>query len=246
MELARYVGQGDITTLESWFAYAPPMGAEKQWRDGRSAKELARYITSSLPNVPLGLDHLLRSFSSQDAAFDWAAEYVTDFARYGYGRGMGRNHDMVIYNDDIFVGIEAKADEPFGDKTIADELKKASTNKVFRINKLSDLVFGDLANNHLDLRYQLLTACGAILLEALNRKIDNALFLVLEFRKRGLDDFGKPYFTNENVARNNMDWKEFLIQTRASQTHEGYWRVLTHGQCHNINLYVHKAQIDIP
>ena len=51
---------------------------------------------------------------------------MTEFEGQGYGRGMGRNHDMVIWNADVFVGIEGKADEPFGDKTIGDELKKAS------------------------------------------------------------------------------------------------------------------------
>ena len=31
-----------ITTLEEWQVLASPMGGDKQWRDGRSAKELAR------------------------------------------------------------------------------------------------------------------------------------------------------------------------------------------------------------
>ena len=39
-------------TLDDWFRAFPPTGGSKQWKDGRSAKELARYITSALPNVP--------------------------------------------------------------------------------------------------------------------------------------------------------------------------------------------------
>lgn len=246
MELARYVGNGDITSLESWFTYAPPMGAEKQWRDGRSAKELARYITDSLPAVPTDVGALLGNFTAKGETFDWAAEYVTDFAHYGFGRGMGRNHDAVIFNKDIFVGIEAKADEPFGDKTVSEELEKASTNKALRINKLTELIFGDSAENHPSLRYQLLTACGGVLLEAIERKINNAMLLVLVFLKSGHDQHGKPYYTEENRIRNNQDWDEFLSQIKAERTPEGYWKVPPCGAYSAINLYVHKLEIHIP
>ena len=145
-----------ITTVEEWQVLASPMGGDAQWKDGRSAKELARYITDAYPKMPKEIEHVLSRFSGPDADFDWKAEYVTDFAKHGYGRGMGRNHDMVIWNEDVFVGIEGKADEPFGDKTVAEELKKASDNKVLRIDKLCGLVFGDCKAKHLDLRYQLL------------------------------------------------------------------------------------------
>ena len=33
-----------IDSVEKWKQFAPPFGGDKQWEDGRSAKELAKYI----------------------------------------------------------------------------------------------------------------------------------------------------------------------------------------------------------
>lgn len=57
--------------------------------DGRSAKELARYITATLPNVPSEIKAVIADFTHRDSEFEWAAEYVTDFASCGLGRGNG-------------------------------------------------------------------------------------------------------------------------------------------------------------
>ena len=35
-----------ITNENEWFLLAPPKGKEKQWKDGFSAKELARFVIS--------------------------------------------------------------------------------------------------------------------------------------------------------------------------------------------------------
>lgn len=226
----------EINTLESWQVLASPMGGDLQWKDGRSAKELARYITNSLPQMPTEIEAVLKQFAPADAAFDWKAEYVTSFSAAGYGRGMGRNHDMVIYNEDLFVGVEAKADEPFGDKTVKDELSKASENKKNRICKLTELVFGDGPQNHLDLRYQLLTACGGVMLEAQKRHSKNAMLLVLVFLK---DDC----YTQENVQQNNRDWSDFLRQLKAVRTPDGYYKVPQNQVIPNTNLYIHKIEI---
>ena len=235
----------EINTLEEWQVLASPMGGDKQWRDGRSAKELARYITTAYPNMPKEIESVLYRFSSADAAFDWKAEYVTDFSQYGFGRGMGRNHDAVLYNSDVFVGIEGKADEPFGEKSIAEELKKASDNKKLRIDKLSNLVFGDQKENHLDLRYQLLTACGGVLLEAQKRQISNAVLLVLVFLKAGTNDDGKPYYLEENRQRNNSDWDLFTKQLKAQEMQNGFYGVPDPGTYDGINLYVQKIEIAV-
>lgn len=245
MKLNKNMVTREINSLDSWLALAPPMGGQNQWKDGRSAKELARYITGSLPHMPKEIEQLLSNFSAPDAAFDWSAEYVTKFSECGYGRGMGRNHDAVIYNGEVFMGIEAKADEPFGDKTIKDEMKNASDNKMLRIRKLVELVFGDKPENHLDLRYQLLTACGGVLLEAKERKIKNAVLLVLVFLKAGTDADGNTYYTEDNRQRNHHDWQSFLKQTNAKITPQGYFKVPTQGECSKINLYVQKLEIPI-
>lgn len=235
----------EIATLTDWQILASPMGGDEQWRDGRSAKELARYITESLPQMPKELEQLLCCFSGMDSAFDWSAEYVTDFRKYGYGRGNGRTHDLILYNDDVFVGIEAKADESFGNKTIAEELENATDNKKLRIDKLVSLVFGDETKNHLTLRYQLLTACGGVLLEAEQRKLRNAVMLVLVFLKKGVGDDGKPYYHEEKLMRNNSDWEEFLCQLQAVQTGNGCYKAAIPGAHKDIDLYLHKIEIPL-
>jgi hypothetical protein len=232
----------EINSLESWQVLGSPMGGDAQWKDDRRAKELARYIMGSYPNLPAEIETVLSSFTTPDTAFDWKAEYVTSFAHFGYGTGNGRNHDMVIYNGDIFVGVEAKADEPFGDKTIGEELKKASDNKKKRIEKLVGLVFGDAVENHLDLRYQLLTACGGVLLEAEERKSKNAMLLVLVFLKAGTDANGNNYYEEENRQRNNADWSEFLKQM-AAELQNGCCKIPTKN---GINLYAQKIEIAVP
>lgn len=42
-----------ITSVDDWFRHAPPKGGADHWRDGRSAKELARaWIESGSVAVP--------------------------------------------------------------------------------------------------------------------------------------------------------------------------------------------------
>lgn len=232
----------EINTIETWQVLGSPMGGDVQWKDGRSAKELARYITGCYPALPDAVERVLSRFASQDASFDWKVEYETGFSHLGYGKGMGRNHDMVIYNDDIFVGIEAKADEPFGDKTIEEELKSASDNKKNRIKKLVELVFGDEVKKHLDLRYQLLTACGAVLLEAQERHSKSAMLLVLVFLKSGTDESGNKFYEEENRQRNNEDWERFLLQADAKEVSDGCYEIPTKN---GIHLYAQKIEIPL-
>ena len=155
-----------ITDLDTWFKFAPPMGGEVQWEDGRSAKELAKYITNALPNVPSEVEAVLSKFVATDAELSFDAEYVTSFSAHGLGKGNGRNHDAIIYNDEIFVGVEGKADESFGNDRVGEAYEKGSSNKKKRIEGMVDIVFGDGVDNHSDTRYQLLTASAATMLEA--------------------------------------------------------------------------------
>lgn len=36
--------RNEIRSVDDWFKVAPPKGKDKQWKDGYSAKELAKYI----------------------------------------------------------------------------------------------------------------------------------------------------------------------------------------------------------
>ena len=67
----------DIVDVESWKRHCPPKKGDIQWREGRSAKELAKYITKALPDVPVEIETALKTIVPQEASFDWDAEYVT-------------------------------------------------------------------------------------------------------------------------------------------------------------------------
>lgn len=239
MKLGKNFGDNQITDLDTWFKYAPPMGGDKQWKDGRSAMELARFLTQNYPNVPQVLSDVLTFFTSPSAIFTWAGEHETSFAKHGLGRGTGRNHDAILYNEDIFVGIEAKADEPFGDKNLGEEFELASNNKKNRIRGLASMIFGESVEYNKNLRYQLLTACGGTLLEAKERGIHNALVLILVFKKEGC-------YTHENDLRNQQDLSTFIKATGARISRNGCYAIPTsYGKENGINLYLKKIDIII-
>lgn len=239
MKLGEFCGNGQVYDIETWFRYAPPMGGEKQWKDGRSAKELARFLTLKYPDLPQELVDILREFTSDKAEFFWAGEHETSFAKHGLGRGTGRNHDAILYNGDIFVGIEAKADEPFGDKYLDEEYENASDNKKKRIRGLNAMIFNDEIKNHKAIRYQLLTACGGTLLEAKEKGTANALVLILVFKKDGC-------YSDVNDYNNQKDLEKFLEETNALRMPNGCYMIPTiYGKENGITLYLRKISITI-
>lgn len=222
-----------ITDIDSWLELSPPMGGLKQWKDGRSAKELARYMTKSYPIVPEEVENLLLNFTLADSEFEWDAEYVTSFEKHGLGKGEGRNHDGMMVNKDIFVGIEGKADESLGN-LLGEELENASDNKMLRINGMMKMLFDDSPENHKNIRYQLITASTATLLEAKERGLSKALLLVLVFKKKGS-------YSDLKIERNNADIINFLIETKARSTND-YWQIPTRT---GIDLYFKKIEIEL-
>ena len=227
-----------ITDLDSWFDFAPPMGGKKQWVDGRSAKELARYMTANFPNVPAEIENILSDFTTSDAEFDWAGEYVTNFSDYDLGRGEGRNHDAFMWNDDVVVGIEGKADESLGSQLVGEAIIDASENKMHRIRGMIKMLFGDAPENHKDIRYQIVTATAATLLEAKERNVKNAVLLVLVFKKNGC-------YSEEKINANNADIEKFINEISAVPYDKYYLLPTAYGIENGINLYFKKIEFDI-
>lgn len=224
-----------INDVDTWHQYAPPKEKEKHWKVGRSAQALAAYMTEALPELPTEIEALLGRFTSKDAELHWDAEFVTALP----GKGNGRNHDAVIYNEDIFVGIEGKADESFGNKYIAEELVGASDNKRSRIEQLTKMIFGDAPEAHPTVRYQLLTACAGILIEARKRGIQNALFLILVFKK-------EKAYSQAKLIENNKDLNAFLRELQAAEIENGLYILPTrYGKAHEIDLYMKKIEIAV-
>lgn len=230
--------RNDIYDLDSWFKVAPPMGAAKQWRDGRSAKELARYMTANFPNVPTEIENILSDFTAPDAEFDWNGEYVTDLEKYNLGRGEGRNHDAFMWNKDVVVGIEGKADESLGSQLIGEAIVGASDNKMHRVRGMIKMLFDDIPENHQNIRYQLVTATTATLFEAKERNVNTAILLVLVFKKEGC-------FSAQKIADNNADIQRFLSDIKAEKCGEYYIIPTAFGKENNIQLYFKKIEFTL-
>ncbi len=231
-----YLKQNRLCDVDSWFHYAPPMGGKAQWAEGRSAMELARYMTAHLPRVPYEIERALSTLVPSDASFEWGAEYVTELP----GQGQGRNHDAVMWNEQIFVGIEGKADESLGNGFVASEYEQGSDNKKKRISVLADMIWGNTPEHYADIRYQLLTASTAILLEASKpeHRVSKALFLVIVFKQPGK-------YEQEKIDANTKDIQTFLKSTNATLTGNLYHVPTKYGQEHGIDLYFKKIEINL-
>lgn len=211
----------NIVDSSSWFDVRPPKKGDRQWEDGRSAKELAEYFTKNIDGVPPEIEKALEALVPKTSVFDWDAEYVTALP----GKGEGRNHDAIMYNDDIVVTIEAKADEPFGN-TVEKEMKNASVNKLYRISALLKSIFDNGFNKYDNLRYQLLTASVGSILEAEKNGVKTAVLLVLVFESNGK-------VNQQKLDDNRKDIKEFLEAVNAKE--ENGFMVIPNN--HDVKLY---------
>ena len=160
-------------------------------------------MTANLLSVPKEIEDALKGVVSADAIFDWDAEYVTKLPDVGEGR----NHDAILYNEDIVVTIEAKADETLGE-LIEKELQDISVNKLYRISNLLSCIFEGGFKEYKKLRYQLLTASVDTILEAQKRGCNKAVLLIVVFKSKGK-------VTEEKLLANDKDIEDFIKATNA-------------------------------
>ena len=197
----------DIYTVDDWFRLAPPARGVRQWRDGRSAKELAKAWCGrgSGPAVPIELQELLTTHPDTDGAviFEATPERKVRFDKIP---GEPRNADLVCLaeraNELIAISIEAKAEETFGE-LVADVLKTPKpSRRPEHVEKLCLALFGcqpiELPGIG-ELRYQLLYGVAAAIAYAVEVKALRALFVVHEFLERGAE-----------TKRNERDLNNFL------------------------------------
>lgn len=198
-----------IHSVDDWFHLAPPKGGTRQWRDGRSAKELAKaWFRGGTPAVPKELEALFKSHLAThgliiERGIPEMRTQLDDF------EGEKRNHDLILLGHagdvNTLVAIEAKADEEF-DQTIQQRLEKTvgtSSNIPRRIDLLSRSIFGRPIDEELgQTRYQLLHGLAGTLIEAKNQGATQAVFVVHEF----ISDKVAP----ENVDRNAADFERFV------------------------------------
>jgi hypothetical protein len=218
-----------IKSVEDRFRLSPPKKKERQWKDGRSAKELAKvWFKHGISTIPEELTALFNSHSDLKKLVITQAisELKTPLDNL---RGETRNHDLIlqgsITGDKILVGIEAKVDEAFG--PIINEYlnKKRSTRSKApeRINNLARAIFGKSVDESPalgSLRYQLLHGLAGTLIAAKNYGAKKAVFVVHEFIptnssplqqrkfKRNSDDFHKFFTTLFNSPISKFKYEQ--------------------------------------
>lgn len=235
-----------ISSLDEWFLHAPPKRGEYQWRDGRSAKETAkRWLAGFPPEIRRSLDSHLdwRGFEAQTVE----PEFETPLDEFA----SPRNHDIVVEGTvdsrRALVCIESKADESF-DQPVGDRLRRATpgSNLPERIRRISIGLLGTEEIERLrDIRYQLLQASAATLIEAATRGSSMCLFLVHVFESEST--------TSEKLQSNARDLDAF-VDLLTSGSISGVERNTVVGPIpvpgyrripRDVDFYVGKAVVDL-
>jgi len=151
-----------INTMEEWAEIFVSGNKAKHWKEGRSAYSIADYVINhnGLEKIKTRIEEI----TAEEISFDKAIpELEIKFDKFR----QGRVHDLGIYGDkpSIFIGVESKVDESFG-QTISDSYLDAvarsisgeNTKKPQRIEALLKKQFRKPEKNVFNLRYQLLYA----------------------------------------------------------------------------------------
>ena len=202
--------RNEISSVEDWFKFAPPK-RKNHWVDGRSAMELAKawFPFHGTPIVPPEFSCLINSSEVLGSLKpEWGEPEVT--VRFDPFGGERRNCDLLVMavteSGHVAISVEAKSDELFGNRTVAEAFRRGSSttgSKVpERICRLTSAVLGLPVDECGTLRYQLLYGIGAALAAAKIHSASTALFVVHEF---------VTHLTNDvKRAQNATDLHNFL------------------------------------
>lgn len=205
-----------IKDISTWFRYAEPEGGESQWKEGRSAMEFARYMTSANGKMPKDLKSYLKKIGFSNENYVCFPEEVTSFAGFDLGDGSGRHHDGLLVSQNYIVGIEAKVSEPF-DVSISKKIQGAKNNadggknmhtRIFNSLRMINPAFCDESLNSVgSLMYQLISGTVGTIIEAKRRGVSKAAFVILEF-DGDVDNKGKNDI--KNLTLNQSAYNEYL------------------------------------
>lgn len=210
-----------INNDTDWLKVAPPKGKDRQWKDGYSAKELAKYVTANSKDFDILIKAIVQEQFGKKCSTQFIGEPEADTKLYPKGSSGPRNHDLLLYNDDVVIGIEAKVNEPFGE-TVQQKYEKNETGGIReRIKQLIENITPDREYKDIcNLRYQLFTATAGTMLEACNKKVDKCIFLILSFY---VDEMGRNTANDESFeefVKVVGDKKMFRIKDLDGNEHE--------------------------
>lgn len=175
----------EITSVEEWFKHCPPADPSVQWKDKRSAKEMARFWTDLIKQADFLL--FLKKIK-KDLTLNYAIpEIATKFDNYRNSR----KNDLCVFatenGEEILISIEGKSDEPFGKNYVDKEWKlsineKIKGSKSTKIDRLIGLYQRYNSNaDFLKLRYQLSYWLAGTIDEAVRNKTNDVFLIVQEF-----------------------------------------------------------------
>lgn len=199
-----------VATLADWAKlYCSPQSSH-QWKEHRSAYSAAEFFINR--NGAESLKTRIADAIGQPVEFEKAIpEYEVRFDRFG----RGRIHDLAIFGkaesgQDLFVGVEAKVDEPFGEPVREEYLRAKSkqiagekTNAPERIEDLLKLHFTRFDATMFDIRYQLLYATAGTIAAGADISV---LYVVV---------FKTPLFSETASAENFRDYVDFMNKVGA-------------------------------
>ena len=218
--------KAQVSTLEDWFRVAPPERGEVHWKDFRSAKEVARaWLRSGALAAPNEVIETLE-LNAATAGFVCGEVYGELETRLDDFVGGHRVHDVLAVGTAsagrTVLAVEAKADEAFGDATLAQRLRAKRedprSNLPERVRALTVAIFGadalvddwTLADQVNPVRYQLVHALAGTLIEATRRSATRAVLLVHEFVHESDPARGTVGTSPTFVRRNASDLDLFL------------------------------------
>lgn len=209
------IGKGgqEIASLEAWREFGAPKSGDRQWRDGRSAKECAQAWLATLPAMPVEVAEVLSGHPDFGRCTGWSAEPEAHVP-IDHLRGPPNIDVMVKARDKsggFIVAVEAKAYESFG-PTVGQRLARAEkytvknprSKAVDRVLSLTERLLGQTSDEAADLRYQLLTAAAAALSEAERAGAPRAVLLIHEFVTKAT--------TDARHSKNTADLDRFVDQ----------------------------------
>jgi hypothetical protein len=226
MKIDLYKGK-EISSIEEWGNYAR-LKSDKHWKDGRSAKEMAKLaLSEDFRNI---ISTILKELSIYETSYKCEPEAKTCFGK-GFGKGGPRNHDLLMIGNESIIGIEAKVSESFD--------KKVSEKSTARVDALIKFLYGkDIEINKDKLFYQLLTSSVGTIKEALNNGKKKAVVLFITFN-------GNVYKEKQYEKHIKRNTEAFCYFSESLRLNDSGKLVSIPGCDHKIECWIKHITIDI-
>lgn len=198
--------ENTISTMAQWSVSV----RATHWKEGRSAYSLADFILNR--NGTGHLESRISTVISQPIVLTQGTpEYAAKFDQFGGPARLDIGiSGQTTSGESLFVGVEAKVDEPFGSETVCERYQEAvkylnsnpRSKAAARVKELLSRYLADAdepcASKFAEIGYQLLTAtAGTVASEA-----DRAIFYVAVFKTH--------LYNQQKGEENRLDYENFI------------------------------------